>query len=86
MQDAHGAPSEKQKKDMTDSAAPGWSACEEWCELEGTVVVGEDEAPLGGDAEHRAGLVKGKLVGATGAPRLARQLEGWHMVRIHPVV
>ena len=54
--------------------------------LGGTIVVGQDEAPLGGDAEHRPGLVKGKLVGAAGAPRLACQLEGWHMVRIHPIV
>ena len=48
--------------------------------------MGQDEAPLGCDTEHRPGLVKGELVGAPGAPRLARQLEGGHMMRIHPVI
>ena len=51
-----------------------------------TIVVGQDEAPLGCDAEHGAGLVEGELVGAPGATRLACQLEGGHMMRIHPVV
>ncbi len=51
-----------------------------------TIVVGQDEAPLGCDTEHGPGLVKGELVGAPGAPRLARQLEGGHMMRIHPVI
>ncbi len=54
--------------------------------LDHTVVVGKNEAPLGCDTEHRPGLIKSELVGAPGAPCLARQLEGRHMMRIHPVI
>ena len=54
--------------------------------LEHTIVVGEDKAPFGGNTEHRPGLVKGELVGSAGAPSLARQLEGGHMMCVHPVI
>lgn len=51
-----------------------------------TIVVGQNEAPFGSHAEHGSGLVKGEVVGAPGASRLAGKLEGRHMVCIHPII
>ena len=51
-----------------------------------TIIVGQYEAPLGSHAKHGSGLVKGELVGAPGASRLAGKLEGRHMVRIYPII
>ena len=51
-----------------------------------TIVVGQDEAPFGGDTQHGPALIKGKLVGPAGAPCLAGQLEGGDMMSVHAFI
>ena len=60
--------------------------CHHDCREGLTIVVGQDEAPLGGDAQHGPALIEGELVGPAGAPSLAGQLEGGDMVSVHALI